>query len=205
MPKSFAPQVIADSSGKFVGNALRFATREEAQANADNLAQRWFLVTATRVVESEDPVNYQWLDAGNVLVPVKPTLTTADTVITQLDLTILRDVFKRMGSNHTGNDIQRDSKADQLDYLFMRDKAFHQPIKRIFGRWETVVNNESNATRGYFENIHNGNGGMLTFEGRRLVDYDGVYELPVAVMTALADLGYVLDWTMLDLPAPASV
>jgi hypothetical protein len=30
---SFKPEVIADSSGKFCGNALRFATREEAEAN----------------------------------------------------------------------------------------------------------------------------------------------------------------------------
>ena len=58
---SYAPEVIADSSGKFCGNALRFATREEAQANVDNLADRWVLVRETRVVESSDPVNYSYL------------------------------------------------------------------------------------------------------------------------------------------------
>jgi len=30
---SWKPEVIADSSGKWCGNALRFATREEAEAN----------------------------------------------------------------------------------------------------------------------------------------------------------------------------
>jgi hypothetical protein len=59
--KSYAPQVVADSSGKFYGNALRFATREEAEANVNDLAGRWMLVRATRVVESEDEPNYQWV------------------------------------------------------------------------------------------------------------------------------------------------
>ena len=65
---SFAPEVTTDNSGKFYGNALRFATREEAEANAANLASRWLLVRETRVVEFTDPVNYQWV-SGN-LVPV---------------------------------------------------------------------------------------------------------------------------------------
>jgi hypothetical protein len=60
--KSYAPQVIADSSGKFYGNALRFPTREEAEANVADLAGRWLLVRDTRVVESEDEPNYRWAD-----------------------------------------------------------------------------------------------------------------------------------------------
>lgn len=59
---SFAPEVIADRDGKFVGNAVRFATREEAEGNVRDLMSRWMLVTDTRVVESEDPVNYRWVD-----------------------------------------------------------------------------------------------------------------------------------------------
>jgi hypothetical protein len=70
--KSFAPQVIADRSGKWTGNELRFATREEAEANVANLADRWLLVTDTRVVESDDPVNYRWV-AGVGLVAVEPS------------------------------------------------------------------------------------------------------------------------------------
>lgn len=66
--KSFAPEVIADASGKWVGNALRFATREEAEANVANLADRWMAVRETRVVESADPPNYCWLDG--VLIPI---------------------------------------------------------------------------------------------------------------------------------------
>lgn len=62
MAQSFAPEVIADRSGKWCGNSLRFATREEAEQNVANLEARWMLVTATRVVESDDPVNYRWVD-----------------------------------------------------------------------------------------------------------------------------------------------
>ena len=62
MPKSYAPEVIADSSGKWCGNGLRFATRAEAEANVANLASRWFAVRDTRVIESSDPVNYRWIN-----------------------------------------------------------------------------------------------------------------------------------------------
>ena len=54
---SWAAEVIADDSGKFCGNALRFATKEEAEAYAKDLMFRWTLVREWRVVESTDPVN----------------------------------------------------------------------------------------------------------------------------------------------------
>jgi hypothetical protein len=53
---SFIPEVIADDSGQWVGNALRFATEAEAEAYVKALAWRWTLVRETRVVESTDPV-----------------------------------------------------------------------------------------------------------------------------------------------------
>lgn len=67
---SWKPEVIADSSGKWCGNGLRFATKEEAEANARNLMMRWFAVTDTRATESSDPVNYAWVDGS--LVEVTP-------------------------------------------------------------------------------------------------------------------------------------
>jgi hypothetical protein len=39
---------------------VRFATPEEAEASARNLAARWFLVDDIRVDESDDEVNYAW-------------------------------------------------------------------------------------------------------------------------------------------------
>ena len=56
---SFKPEIIADTSGKWCGNALRFATREEAEANVRDLMMRWFAVRETRVVES---ANYRYVD-----------------------------------------------------------------------------------------------------------------------------------------------
>jgi hypothetical protein len=65
---SYAAEVIADSSGKFCGNGLRFATEAEAESYVADLAWRWTLVTETRVVESADPVNYAWVDGAPVRV-----------------------------------------------------------------------------------------------------------------------------------------
>ena len=61
MARSYAPEVIADNSGKWVGNQLRFATMEEAEGYAADLAGRWTLVQETRVVMSSDPVNGEFL------------------------------------------------------------------------------------------------------------------------------------------------
>jgi hypothetical protein len=50
----FKVEVIADSSGKWCGNAMRFATREGAEAYARDLAWRWTLVREWRVVPAEE-------------------------------------------------------------------------------------------------------------------------------------------------------
>jgi hypothetical protein len=67
--QSCAAEVVADSSGKFCGNGLRFATVQEAEAYARDLMRRWTLVTEWRVVPSDDPVNYQWV-AGKGVVDI---------------------------------------------------------------------------------------------------------------------------------------
>ena len=59
---SYKSEVIADSSGKWAGNALRFATRKEAEVYVADLARRWLLVTDTRVIESDDPVTDEIVD-----------------------------------------------------------------------------------------------------------------------------------------------
>lgn len=59
---SWKPEVIADNSGQWCGNALRFATEAEALAQVADLACRWFAVRETRAVESSDPVNYRYVD-----------------------------------------------------------------------------------------------------------------------------------------------
>lgn len=56
---SWKPEVIADDSGQFVGNALCFATQSEAKQYAIDLSCRWTAVRDWRVVESDEPVNYK--------------------------------------------------------------------------------------------------------------------------------------------------
>jgi hypothetical protein len=57
---SYKMEVIADRTGKFVGNQLRFASRQEADEYSRDLMSRWLAVKTYRVVESDDPVNYEW-------------------------------------------------------------------------------------------------------------------------------------------------
>jgi hypothetical protein len=53
---SFKAEVIADSSGKWCGNQLVFATEEEAQQYAEALQKRWVAVQQIRTVfTSESP------------------------------------------------------------------------------------------------------------------------------------------------------
>jgi hypothetical protein len=59
------------------------------------------------------------------------------------------------------------------------------------GNWKVYV---SPSTKyGYFENQKSGTEGGLWFEGRKLVEYDGVYELPANVIKALESLGKSFD------------
>jgi hypothetical protein len=63
-PASWRPEVQVGTDPKWYPNALRFATRQEAADNVRDLEMRWFAVTATRVMPSEDPVNHRWVDGA---------------------------------------------------------------------------------------------------------------------------------------------
>jgi hypothetical protein len=52
---SYKAEVIADGSGKWVSNQLRFDTAAEAEAYVKDLAWRWTAVRDTRVIECDDP------------------------------------------------------------------------------------------------------------------------------------------------------
>ena len=65
---SFAPQVKVIGEDKFVGNALRFATEQEAHDSAYDLSARWTAVIDFHVAPSDDPVNYSYI--GGVLTRV---------------------------------------------------------------------------------------------------------------------------------------
>ncbi len=53
---SWKAEVIADSSGQWCSNGLRFTTEDDALRYAKDLAFRWWSVRDFRVVESDDPV-----------------------------------------------------------------------------------------------------------------------------------------------------
>ena len=80
---SFKPEVIADRSGQWCGNALRFATREEAEANVRDLMMRWFAVRETRVLESNDPVNYRYVDHTLIEIATEKAVKPVDDRISQ--------------------------------------------------------------------------------------------------------------------------
>ena len=48
----YKAEVIADDSGKWAGNGLRFDTITEAESYARDLMNRWTLVSEWRVVEA---------------------------------------------------------------------------------------------------------------------------------------------------------
>jgi len=47
-------------------NAVRFATREEADRAGSSLLSRWFVPTGFEVRESTDPVNYEFPEGGSL-------------------------------------------------------------------------------------------------------------------------------------------
>jgi hypothetical protein len=73
-PKSFKAEVIADNSGEWCSNALRFATETEAKSYGKDLSGRWMAVRQWRVAESDEPVTCTW-DAAKY----KATAIPADT------------------------------------------------------------------------------------------------------------------------------
>lgn len=70
MTTSYAPEVRTGDDPKFYGNALRFATFEEAEAYAKDLMGRWLLVVEYRAVPASGEVNYRWDSEKKVAVPV---------------------------------------------------------------------------------------------------------------------------------------
>jgi hypothetical protein len=60
MTKSYRPEVIADDTGQWYPNGLRFATKEEAENSARDLSLRWIAVREWRAAESDDAPNYTY-------------------------------------------------------------------------------------------------------------------------------------------------
>jgi len=65
-------------------------------------------------------------------------------------------------------------------------------LRTQVGKFEVVINPKDNL--GYFEHDYYGEdwGGGLWFDDKHLIDYDGVFELPRAVVKGIRELGYIV-------------
>jgi len=61
---SWKPEVVADDTGKWYDNGLRFRTEDEAYRSASDLAGRWTLVRKWRATPSDDDPNYRISEDG---------------------------------------------------------------------------------------------------------------------------------------------
>ena len=58
---AYKPEVQTAGDGdKWSGNALRFASEDEAQAYVIDLMMRWTAVSNTRVITVDEPVTHRW-------------------------------------------------------------------------------------------------------------------------------------------------
>ena len=67
---SYKVEVLTRGESIWTSNALRFTTFDEADASGGELASRWFAITSWRVAESDDAVNYTFIDGRNVRLDV---------------------------------------------------------------------------------------------------------------------------------------
>lgn len=70
---SWKPEVQTDSTGQWYGNALRFATKAEADANVRDLSFRWTAVRDCRSTQCSDPVTHSYIDGRSVEVGAAPS------------------------------------------------------------------------------------------------------------------------------------
>jgi hypothetical protein len=69
MTTSWKMEVLVDNT--WATNAMRYGTKEEAEAAGHELLTRWFAPSNSRAAESEDPVNARFDFAFNKSVFLK--------------------------------------------------------------------------------------------------------------------------------------
>ena len=74
--------------------------------------------------------------------------------------------------------------------------AYNFDKKQQVGDW--LVEVDTQAQYGYFENQEYGGEGGLWFKNNELVDYDGVYEIPKQVIMALQSMHLNVDYVLED-------
>ena len=149
---SWKPEVTTDGHS-WAGNALRFATPEEAKGYASDLYMRWTAVRDTRVVNVDDPVTHAWRPerdrehrleelASSPPRPVEPNSLKSGTKIRTHDGDIGYVTDNKRGIRrlmHIGDEIG----SAYVDRIKMAE---------IDGRWHPVVPSKDQLRR--LRNIH---------------------------------------------------
>jgi hypothetical protein len=66
---SWKPAIKVTGEEPFYTNGQTFATKEEAEKSAYNRFYFWFNATDHKAIESDEPVNYKWVDGvGDVSI-----------------------------------------------------------------------------------------------------------------------------------------
>lgn len=74
---SFKAAIKVYDDPKYYQNGIVLATREEAESYGRNKVAAWTLAEGYQVVESDEPVNYQWSSTAG-LVSLTPPNPVAD-------------------------------------------------------------------------------------------------------------------------------
>jgi hypothetical protein len=108
MPTSWKSELIADNSGAWTSNALRFATEAEARGYVEDLYNRWSAVREFRVVESDDPVTSSWSTD-------RPTGTPLPRSRLELEVTAITAIadVTQFVRELTGNDLNDDQQKEK--------------------------------------------------------------------------------------------
>lgn len=61
--KSWKTEVFV--GGEWATNAIRFATKDEAERAGEELLSRWYAPTDSRAAESDDEVNYEFPEGAD--------------------------------------------------------------------------------------------------------------------------------------------
>jgi len=108
MPTSWKSDIIADASGEWTSNALRFATEAEARGYVEDLYNRWSAVRETRVVESDDPVTSSWSTDR----PTRPPVPRSRVELEVTAITTIADVTQFI-RELTGGDDPKDEPKEK--------------------------------------------------------------------------------------------
>jgi hypothetical protein len=76
---SFTTEVRTDILATWIGNGLRFAAREEAEAHALHLKKGALSVRDSRIVETDDPVSHRFIDGKLIPIGVEHFTVTEET------------------------------------------------------------------------------------------------------------------------------